>query len=57
MTRTARIATKVEKNFREKLDHLLIEAGWDESEYVRRAVEDYFPKFVEYVQSIRTASA
>ena len=55
MGRTARISAKVEPTFRTKLDTVLAEAGWDEAEYVRRAVEEYFPKLMQYVQSLRQA--
>jgi hypothetical protein len=32
--------------FKYKLDELLAQLEWSESEYVKRAIEEYFPKAV-----------
>jgi hypothetical protein len=38
--------------FKYKLDELLSQLEWSESEYVKRAIEDYFPKAVRLRDAI-----
>jgi hypothetical protein len=39
-----RISTYLSVQFKYKLDEVLAQLEWSESEYVKRAVEEYFPK-------------
>jgi hypothetical protein len=41
-----RISTYLSVQFKYKLDELLAQLEWSESEYVKRAIEEYFPKAV-----------
>ncbi len=47
-----RISTYLSVQFKYKLDELLSELEWSESEYVKRAIEDYFPKAVRLRNAI-----
>lgn len=39
-----RISTYLSVQFKYKLDEVLAQLEWSESEYVKRAIEEYFPK-------------
>jgi hypothetical protein len=47
-----RISTYLSVQFKYKLDELLSQLEWSESEYVKRAIEDYFPKAVRLRDAI-----
>ena len=49
------MVTKVTPEFKTALDLLLVDVGMDESEYLRRACEEYFPRFVEFVEAYKRA--
>jgi predicted DNA-binding protein len=42
-----RISTYLSVQFKYKLDELLAQLEWSESEYVKRAIEEYFPKAIQ----------
>jgi hypothetical protein len=47
-----RISTYLSVQFKYKLDELLAQLEWSESEYVKRAIEEYFPKAVRLRDAI-----
>lgn len=48
-----RISAYIDENFKKQLDMKLLSIGWSESEYVERAIVDYFPKFVELLKAMK----
>ncbi len=51
-----RISAYIDENFKKQLDLKLLSMGWSESEFVERAIMEYFPKFVELLKAVKEAS-